>query len=164
MLPKLTPEYVVGMMNDGHTQAGIARLHNVTPQYINKLAREGGYKPLAPQITANLPWKVHQAYANNSIYLGLRLLAHHNMRPGTLRGTSNTKLIAFLRKLEQFDQVVDYDPDYPPVPGLSNTPGFAYVPRKPRDGDYAVRIREGMKITPLGRKMWKMPKTWPKEP
>lgn len=164
MSKRITPAYVVSMINKGHSQADIAREFGVTPGYINKLAKQGGYKPLTPQITANLPWDIHPAYNTNSVYHSLRLLAHHNMRPGTLKGSSTKKLLAFLRKLEQFDQVIDYDPDYPAVPGLTNTPGFAYVPRKPRDGDYAIRIREGMKLTPLGRKMWKMPKTWPKEP
>lgn len=163
MKERIKPDKVIELMNAGNTQAGIARLYGVTPQYINRLAKEGGYKPLSPQITENLPWKVHQAYSNNTIYNCLRLLARHNMQPGTLRGTSNTKLIAFLRKLTQFNQVVDYDPDYPIVPRLCNTPGFAYVPRLPRDGNYAIRIREGMKLSPLGRKMWSMPKKWPEE-
>lgn len=85
------------------------------------------------------------------------------MRPGTLRGTSNAKLVAFLPKLTQFNQAVDYDPDYPIVLGLFNTPGFAYLPRLARDGNYAIRIREGMRLTPLGKKMWVMPKNGPEE-
>lgn len=154
----LSPELVIQLMDEGMTQSAIAREYGVTRQYINILAKRGGHEPVVPIITENMPWSVPAEYYDNTIYQALRLAAHANYAGlDALRGTSQDKLARFVRKLSLFNQVIDFDPSYPAIPGHSNTPGFAFVPRTPADGDYMIKIRPGVRITPTGKKIWKMP-------
>lgn len=164
MATQLTPEIAITLINQGLTQAEIARLFGVTRQYVNILAKRGGREPITPRVTANLPWEVDPAYYSNTLYGALRLLGSYQLDPTSIRGSSIGKLNAFLRKIELFSQVLDYDPEYPAIPGYSNTPGFAFKPREETDEDFVVKIRPGATITPLGDKLWRMPKEWPKEP
>lgn len=150
------------MLENGFTQADIARLFGVTRQYVNQLAKRGGRLPLGPTVTANLPWEVDKAYRSNSLYGALRLLGNYNLDPNSLRGSSIGKLHAFLRKATLYDLVLDYNPDYPAVPGYSNTRGFAWCRRKSEDEDFVVKVRSGVVITPIGNKIWRIPKEWPR--
>lgn len=99
----------------------------------------------------------------NTIYLALRLFGHYQLAPEEITGSSRDKLKGFLRKLKRFNQVVDCDPRYPAVPGLANTPGFAYVPRVASDENYVIKIKPGVKLTNTGKKMWALPEPehWP---
>lgn len=164
MATQLTPELTITLLDQGLSQAEIARLFGVTRQYVNQLAKRGGRTPIAPQVTANLPWNVDPAYQSNSLYGGLRLLGSYQLDPKSIRGSSIGKLHAFLRKIELFNQVLDYDPEYPAIRGYSNTPGFALRPREETDEDFVIKIRPGVTLTPIGKKIWRMPEEWPKEP
>ena len=53
--------------------------------------------------------------------------------------------------------VLDYNPEYPPIMGLTSTPGFAYIPRTEEDEDFMMKIRRGVKVTPLGNRIWRLP-------
>ncbi|GAA1471445.1 hypothetical protein P4N68_07180 [Corynebacterium felinum] len=159
MASGLTSEIVLNLMRQGMRQTDIATEYGVTRQYVGKLAKQGGYESPITEVTQNLPWDVPQEYFDNTIYKYLRLHGHR-MHAGvdSLSDASKAKLRAFYRKLKHFNMVVDYSPDYPQMPGVTNTPGFAYVPRVKEDGNYVIRIREGINLTSAGRKLWKMPK------
>lgn len=158
----LSPEIVIELMNEGLTQAAIAREYGVSRQYVNKLAIQGGHTPVVPIITENLPWDIPSDYYENTLYQGMRLIGHGNYTGfDKLNGSSLAKARAILTKLTRFRQVIDFDPSYPAMPGLTNTPGFAYVPRTEDDEDFIVKIRPGTRITPEGRKIWRLPEEMP---
>lgn len=58
---------------------------------------------------------------------------------------------------EGYRQVIDYNPAYPAIPGVVNTPGFAYVPRTESDEDFIIKIRPGVRITTIGDRIWRLP-------
>lgn len=149
------------LLEEGYRQSEIAKDYGVSRQYVHRLAKQGGHQALVTKVSQNFPWEITDEMYENTIYQALRLLGHYQLDPDKLKGTSRDKLKAFLRKLTLFNQVVDYDPDYPAVPGLSNTPGFAYVPRTESDKNYAVKIKPGVRITNTGERLWTIPEVWP---
>lgn len=157
----LTSGMVLALMRAGVRQVDIADQYRVSRQYVNKLAKQGGRIPPVTVVTENMPWEVDSEYFANTVYQSVRLVGHWSVEPEALSGSSRQKVRAFLRKLVQFQQVVDFDPSYPAMPGLTNTPGFAYVPRTSEDEDFLIKIRPGVRITPLGNKIWRLPEEWP---
>nr|WP_162933298.1 hypothetical protein [Corynebacterium lactis] len=153
----VTPEEVVLLMGEGMKQSEIARRYGVSRQYICQLAQAGGHTPLTPIVAENMPWEVPSELLSNTIYKALRLFGHWQLDNEALAEASLTKIRGFLNKLERFNQVVDYDPSYPAVPGLTNMPGFAYVPRVESDENFVFRVREGVRITPVGNRIWRLP-------
>lgn len=163
MTTGLTPATVAYLISMGRRQTDIAREYGVSRQYVNKLAKQAGHEPLVTVVSENFPWELTQDMQQNTIYQALRLLGHYQLDKEALSGSSKDKVRAFLRKLTLFNQVVDYDPDYPAIPGLVNTPGFAYLPRTTSDGDYVIKIRPGTNLTTIGEKIWRIPEVWPSE-
>lgn len=154
----LTPDLVMFLMNNGHRQVDIAREYHVSRQYIHKLAKDAGYASPIAIVRENLPWDVDPEFSRNATFVALRLIGHEVVAPGKMIDESRARANGLLKRLKQFNVVVDYDPSYPPVIGLTNTPGFAYLPREAQDEDFIVKIRPGVRITPLGNKIWRMPK------
>lgn len=154
----LSADLVIWLMAQGHRQTDIAKEYGVSRQYVHKLAKNGGYVPPITTITENLPWEVDSSCFRNTIYISLRAYGHINLGgPESLEKDTVRRAETLVRRLKVFNQVIDYDPEYPPIPGLSNVNGFAYVPRTEADEDYVIKIRPGVKITPLGEKLWRMP-------
>ena len=77
--------------------------------------------------------------------------------PGKLTNESRERANGLIKRLLQFDVVIDYDPSYPPVVGLTSLPGFAYLPRTASDENFLMKIKPETRITPLGQKIWRMP-------
>lgn len=156
----LTPETVIALITSGVSQTSIGETYGVSRQYVNKLAKQAGHVSTMTVINQNLPWKVPGDYQDNTIYQGIRLIAHYNLegeRSFEGRPTNLRKLKAIIKKLHVYRQVVDFDPSYPAIPGVVNGPGFAFMPRTPEDEDYAIKIRPGTKITRLGESLWRLP-------
>lgn len=152
----LTPDLVRDMIDAGQKQADIARQFGVSRQYVSKLAKKAGHESPFKVLHDNLPWDVPGEYTDNTLWKNLR---RHGilMTTGHLGEPDRVHLRGLYRKLGLFNQVVDFDPSYPPLPGLSSTPGFAYVPRTERDEDFMVKIRPGTNITRIGDRIWRMP-------
>lgn len=144
-------------MAKGYSQSEIAREFGVSRQYVHKLAKDSGYEPVSTRVTELFPWEVDPEFYGNTIYQAMRLLGSYRLNQRGLSKSSLAKVRGFARKLARFNQVVDYDPAYPAVPGLSNTPGFAYVPRQPGDGDLIVRVRPGVVLSGEARRIWIIP-------
>ncbi|AGI61752.1 transcriptional repressor [Mycobacterium phage BTCU-1] len=70
-----------------------------------------------------------------------------------------SRLRGFYKKLR--DQVLEYDPNIPPIEGVSRQGGWAYRPRKPEDGDLLIRVNDYTDLTDEGRMIWRFP---PREP
>lgn len=150
------------LVDSGMRQVEVAEKFGVSRQYVNTLLRKAGVESPVTKVTENLPWEVSDAHYLNTIYQAVRLYGHFQVAGiDSLNGSSIAKVRALLRKLTVFNQVVDYDPRYPELPGISNTPGFAYVPRTPQDEDFIVKIRPGVEITPIGDRIWRLPTEMP---
>lgn len=161
MASGLTPATVIYLMNTGRRQTDIAREYGVSRQYVNKLAKEGGHEPLTTVVTDHFPWPITEEMYPNTLYQAMRLFGHYQLDPEGLTGSSLDKLRGFVRKLTIFNQVVDYDPRYPAIRGISNTPGFAYLPRREEDKDYVMRLKPETKLTTIGEKIWRLPEVSP---
>lgn len=153
----LTPELVMQLMDDGQKQVEIAREFGVSRQYVSKLAREAGFENKYKIVGENLPWDVKPDYLDNTIYKNLRRHGAYMAHGEKLPKNDMDKLIALYRKLTIFNQVVDYDPAYPALTGLSNTPGFTYLPRTEADEDFVIKVRPGINLTRIGDRIWRMP-------
>lgn len=158
---RLTPELVLYFIDQGMKQSEIARQYGVTRQYVNKLAKQGGYVSSMTIISQHLPWDFDTApYQDNTLYQVFRMTAAYNLEgekafvssPSSLR-----KVRSFVKRLTVYHQVIDYDPSYPAIPGVVNGPGFAYVPRTPEDEDYLMKIRPGVRVTNVGNRIWRLP-------
>lgn len=154
----LSPDLVLKLMDEGQSQTEIAREYGVTRQYVSKLAKKGGYVNKFRVVSDNLPWEVHRDFAENTIYKNLRrhgiAMAHGFDELGA---ADQKHLQALYKKIAVFNVVVDYDPEYPALPGFSNSRGFAFLPRLKRDRDFIVRIRPGMTLSHQGKKLWRLP-------
>ncbi|AKK10419.1 helix-turn-helix domain-containing protein [Corynebacterium uterequi] len=160
----LTPELVMQLMEAGESQAAIARAFKVSRQYVHKLAKQGGHETsqrLSDYVSRHFPWDIIPEANHSTLHQNIRLLALWNLDQSALERGGRLKLRAFLNKLNGFQQVVDYNPNYKAVKGLNNKPGFAYVPRTPEDEGMAIKIRPGIRLTDEGRKLWAMPKELP---
>lgn len=154
----LSPELVQTLLNEGMTQSEIAREFGVSRQYVNKLLKDTGRESPITVVSENLPWEVSPEYYDSVIYANLRIAAHYNLTNGEdLVNSSLVKVRALTRKLLGFRMVVDYDPSYPAIPGVTATPGFAYLPRAEADEDYMIKIRPGVRLTETGKKIWRIP-------
>ncbi len=71
--------------------------------------------------------------------------------------TSANGLAAFHNRLRDGHLVVEFDPDIPAEPGVSNKGGFALRPRLPADGDLMIRVNEHTTLTDEGREVWALP-------
>ncbi|MCZ9293310.1 helix-turn-helix domain-containing protein [Corynebacterium meitnerae] len=153
----LSPELVIYLMDNGYRQVDIAREYGVSRQYVYQLAKRAGYTSPITTVQENLPWDVDPEFARNSTFIAFRLVGHEAVAPGNLTKESHERAHGLLRRLRQHNVVVDYNPTYPPVIGLTSLPGFAYLPRTEEDEDFIMKIRPGVKVTPLGNKIWRLP-------
>ena len=153
----IDPATVRYCLAQGMTQTELAREYGVTRQYIHKLAKQAGHEPLRTIVTENFPWPIKPEYTHNNLYTVLRVIGLWNLEPSAVQDSTMKKVKGVLRKLQNFNTVIDCDPGYPAVPGLVNTPGFAYVPRTESDEGFIVKIKPETRITPIGRKLWRMP-------
>jgi hypothetical protein len=53
--------------------------------------------------------------------------------------------------------VLEFDPNIPPIPGVSNKGGWAFRERKPEDGDLLIRVNEFTNLTEEGKLIWRFP-------
>ena len=157
MTTPLSPSLVIYLMDNGYRQVDIAREYGVSRQYIHRLAKDAGYISPTTTVLENLPWDVDPEFARNSTLIAFRLVGHNAVAPGKLTLESQERANGLIRRLRQYDTVVDYNPSYPPVVGLTSLPGFAYLPRTEEDEDFIMKIRPGVRITPLGDKIWRLP-------
>lgn len=150
------------LMENGLTQTEIGREYGVSRQYVCKLAKQGGHVNKFRIIGDNLPWEVHRDFVGNGLYKNLR---RHGIAMAfgydSLGRSDQEHLRSLYRKLVSFNVVVDYDPGYPALPGVANTPGFAFVPRLKKDKNFVIKLRPGVNLTKEGRKLWRLPLTMP---
>lgn len=74
------------------------------------------------------------------------------MNPDSLRRLKN-----WWKKIRNDDVVVEFDPEIPPIKGVSAHGGFAYRPRVMGDDDLLIRVNEHTTLTEEGEMIW----CWP---
>lgn len=154
----LTPSLVIYLMKSGQRQTDIAQSYGVTRQYVNKLAKQGGHISPITTVRENMPWEVDPELARNSTIVSFRLVGHAAVAPDNLSEESLERANSLIRRLKTYNVVVDYDPTYPPIIGLTSTRGAKYFPRTEADEDFIMKIRPGVLVTPLGNRIWRLPK------
>lgn len=159
MAKALTPKLVVKMMTDeGKTQTEIARDFKVSRQYVHHLAVQGGYESTTTKVTESLPWEVDSSFAKNYVYRMVRAYGRGRMEGNDALGNFTQKLYRNLVKtLTKHNIVVDYNPEYGPISGVTDIGGFAYLPRTAEDENFIFKVREGVRITELGDRIWRLP-------
>lgn len=162
VMARATAQRIQELLHAGLSQSDIARRYGVTRQHIHNVLKRSGYVPESTGQTKlirdNFPWEIEDTEVyGNTVYIQLWLAARFNDDPDSISKTSIERVRSLVRKLVRFNQVVDYDPDYPWVKGLLNTKGIAFLPRTVGDEDYMIKIRPGVRITPVGETLWRMP-------
>lgn len=164
----LTPQVIQGFKNKTnpvtgkrYTEAEIARMYNVTRQYVNWIKKNyRGVSELPREYVRRMfPWqgiphRFHLAQLNQ------RLRDHGIWISGNHKELSRDRTVllrGFYNTLESLDAVVEYDPDIPPSPENSFG-GWALRERLDTDGDLIVRWNHyAREITSEDRKVWRMP-------
>ncbi|GAT16647.1 helix-turn-helix domain-containing protein [Mycolicibacterium thermoresistibile] len=158
----LTPAIVEDLKGKGYSQSEIARRYGVTRQYISwiKYNYDGRLTPTEQLLQQHFPFQVPTEMGQTSPYRRLRDHGRYvatwgvGMDNGTLG-----RLRGFYRKLQ--DQVLEFDPNIPPIPGVSSKGGWRYVPRTADDGDLMIRVNDYTELTDEGRRVWRLPAVMP---
>ena len=156
---RLTLAIVEALKNKGLSQSEIARQYGVTRQYVSWIKHTyGGRLTPRESVLQHFPFKVPVEMGNTSPFKRLRDHGEYVATGGV--GMSEDKLQrlrSFYRKLRENNLVVEFDPNIPPIPGISYRGGWAYRGRLPEDGDLLIRINEFTNITDKGRNIWRLP-------
>src|ERR1700736_2191621 len=120
---KLTIGRIEHLKRLGYTQSQIAREHGVTRQAVSWHIRPyGGHQtPRQQVLEQHFPFKVPTRMSETSPYKRLRDHAEYRATGGVGMTTDQlTRLRAFYRLLRDKNLVVEFDPNLPATPGVSN--------------------------------------------
>lgn len=162
--PVLTAKEIDDLKAKGYSQSDIARMYGITRAVVSYIKRTYGGK-LTPREEAleSFPWHVPTEMGNASPYRRLRDHAEFMVTGG--KGMSKDKLHrlkGFYDKLRRFDVVVEFDPDFEPEPGVSNSGGWKYVHREKSDQNLIIRKNKYVKEMPATSwLLWNFPPSDP---
>lgn len=147
------------------TQNDIAEEVGVSRQRISQIVLSNPRRSETPRQTAmrNFPWKTGERF--NKAAPNRRMRDHAEYMETRGKGMPKWKLQRlywFYKFLEENDVVVEFDPNLPPIEGVSSVGGFAYRPREKSDGDLIIRDNEHTTLTEEGRWIWRMPPEKPR--
>lgn len=159
--PELSLAVVEDLKAKGYTQSEIARMYGVTRQYISWIRHYyGGRLTPREMVLQHFPFQVPSHQTQTSPYRRLREHGEFMATGGVGMDESKlARLRGFYRRLR--DQVIEFDPRIPPIPGVSSQGGWAYRPRRKSDEDLLIRVNEYTDLTEQGRVIWRFP---PAEP
>lgn len=162
-LPELTPAEIDRLRNLGLSQSAIARRYGVTRQYISWIKYYHGCR-LTPreEVMLHWPFNVPAEMSQTSPYKRLRDHGEFMATGGV--GMSDNKLSRLrqlYRKLRDENLVLEFDPEIPPIEGVSNKGGWAFRARRASDEDLIIRKNDYADITDRGRMIWRFPPTEP---
>lgn len=161
--PKLSLAVIEDLKGKGFSQSEIAEMYGVTRQYISWIVYTyGGRLTPKQMVLQHFPWKVPASMGQSSPYRRMRDHGEYVATGGV--GMSQDKLNrlrSFYQKLRDENLVLEFDPEIPPTPGVSNKGGFAYKKRRASDGDLLIRVNKHTVLTEEGRRIWRFPKVEP---
>lgn len=147
----------------GYNQSEIAELHGVSRQAVSWQKQTYG-GALTPRQRANLAWPWETTHAHGKAAGYQRLRDHGEFMATGGKGMSENKLSrlrSWYRKLRDEDVVLEFDPSFPPEPGVSPSGGFRYVKRRQSDANLLIRVNEHTTMSKEGRRIWRFP---PRDP
>jgi len=157
--PKLSLSTVEDLKGKGFSQSQIAESFGVTRQYVSWIKHTyGGRMTPREKVLQEWPWTVSADHCQSSPYKNMRNHGEFVATGGVGMSADKLKrLRAFYKKLRDENVVLEYNPDIPPDPGVSNKGGFAYRLREPADEDLLIRVNKHTHITEEGRRIWRFP-------
>lgn len=162
-LAQLSLAVVEDLKGKGFSQSEIAEMFGVTRQYVSWIKHTyGGRMTPREAVNREFPFKVPTELNQASPYKRLR--DHGEFRATGGVGMAEDKLKrlrGFYRKLRENNLVIEFDPNIPPIDGVSSKGGWAYRDRVPEDEDFLIRKNEHTTLTDEGRMIWRFP---PREP
>ncbi|WP_200820492.1 XRE family transcriptional regulator [Mycolicibacterium houstonense] len=156
----LTLSVIEALKSQGYTEAEIARMFGVSRQAVSwHVHNYGGSMTPRQLVLKHFPFKVPSELTRCSIYQRLRdhgewFAAGHK---AALSADRLQRLTWFYDKLRRNNWVIEYDPNIPPIEGVSKCGGWAYRERTPADEDYLVRVNEYTTLTEYGQEIWRFP-------
>ena len=159
--PELSLAVVEDLMSKGWTQSDIAREYDVTRQYVSWIRHYyGGRLSPREQMLQHFPFQVPARMGQTSPFRRLRDHGEY-MATGGVGMSEETlgRLRGFYERLR--NQVLEFDPNIPPIPGVSSQGGWRYVPRTAEDGDLLIRVNEYTDLTEKGKMIWRFPPVEP---
>jgi hypothetical protein len=156
---RLSKEVIEALKLKGYNQSQIAEMFNVSRQAVSwHLKTYGGRMTPRQIVNESWPWGTTNAHGKAVPYKKLR--DHGEFMATGGRGMSEDKLNrlrTWWRKLRDENLVVEFDPNIPPMPGVSPYGGFAYQERVSDDDDLLIRVNEHTRLTEEGKMIW----CWP---
>lgn len=156
----LLPSVIEDLRKRGFNQSEIADMHGVTPQAVSwQKLTYGGFLTTRQIVHKAWPWVTTNLHGKSTAYQRLRDHGEF-MRAGgfgTMSADKQRRLKAWWRLLRDQDVVVEFDPEIPPIPGVSPHGGFRYAARSPEDGDLLIRVNDHTELTRDGKKLWRWP-------
>lgn len=156
----LLPSVIEQLRREGYNQSEIADMHGVTPQAVSwQKLTYGGALTTRQIVQRSWPWRTTNEHGKSTVYQRLRDHGEF-MRSGgfgTMSLDKQKRLKSWWRQLREMDVVVEFDPEIPPIPGISPHGGFRYVPRTPEDGDLLIRVNSHTNLTDEGELIWRWP-------
>lgn len=147
----------------GYTQTEIAEMHGVSRQAVSWHKHTyGGYLTPRQIVDKSWPWRTKNLHSKCKPFQRMRDHGEYMATGG--RGMNEDKLSRlhyWYEKLRDENIVLEFDPDIPPIEGVSPNGGFRYVTRKASDGDLLIRVNKHTALTEEGSRIWRFP---PKEP
>lgn len=158
---KLTLAIVEDLKGKGYTQSEIAEAWGVTRQYVSWIVHTYGGRQTPRQATMReFPFKVPVEMGQCSPYRNLRNHGEYVATGGIgMSFDKVNRLRGFYKRLE--NEVLEFDPNLPPIEGVSPAGGWAYRPRTPEDGNLLIRVNEYTDLSDVGRMIWRLPSTYP---
>ncbi|QAY08650.1 immunity repressor [Mycobacterium phage Rajelicia] len=163
-LPRLSLEVIEALKAAGETEADIARMYGVTPQAVSWHVHTYGGKLTARQvIRREYPFKVPEPLSQCAPHKRLRDHGEYIATRGKgMKEYKLKRLRSFYRMLRENNWVVEFDPDIPPIPGVSKRGGWAYRERQESDEDLLIRVNEYTTLSEIGRHhIWRFPSVEP---
>jgi hypothetical protein len=159
--PGLSLAIIEDLKGKGFTQSEIARKYGVTRQYVSLIKQYyGGSLTPREQVLKHFPFQVPTLMGQTSPYRRLREHGEYMATGGVgMDKVTLGRLRGFYRKLR--DQVLEFDPNIPPIPGVSSQGGWAYRKRLSGDDDLLIRVNEYTDLTEIGKMIWRFPPVEP---
>lgn len=162
-MPKIGFQEIEALRRSGMTNVQIAELAGLTPARISQIRKEHG-GDLSPRQKAmkHMPWETSQKYHSVSALRCAR--AHLVYMAAGQKELTDREVIAlrnWYQMLEDYGVVLEFDPEIPPIVGVSKVGGFRYVKRTPEDEDFVIRVNDATTLTDEGDSLWRMPPKLP---
>ncbi|WP_280350388.1 XRE family transcriptional regulator [Nocardia abscessus] len=157
--PKLTLAVVEDLFGKGWSRKKIAALYGVTPQFVSWVRYTyGGKRAPKDLVLDHFPWRVKKQFIQTSPYRLMRLHGEWVATDGEGMPEYKLKrLRSWYKMLREKNVVLEYNPEFPIVPKVSNKGGFKYQPRLPDDEDLLIRDNEHTTLTEEGLTIWRLP-------